>query len=225
MPIEFQYRQANTIDQFIICFLIQFSLLKAWAMDSCLNFPEKFTVKTGWDILRKQIALIPNPTICNHLKNATIVRDAPPFHLLYVIKNLWMSFCVWLMHLFVLKKELSRFLLYFTYSVLRGISILKVAELEKWVRSWLDILCTMWEKPCFVNHALFLVYLYTTSQWPLLRYKIHRATHWAYKTGIWQEENSGSVLTARSLESVSDSVSPSLSAPPLLVLCLSLSQK
>ena len=33
---------------------------------------------------------------------------------------------------------------------------------------------------------------------------------------------SGSVLTARSLEPASDSVSPSLSAPPLLVLCLSL---
>ena len=32
---------------------------------------------------------------------------------------------------------------------------------------------------------------------------------------------SGSVLTAQSLEPVSDSVSPSLSAPPLLVLCLS----
>ena len=36
---------------------------------------------------------------------------------------------------------------------------------------------------------------------------------------------SGSVLTAQSLEPASDSVSPSLSAPPLLVLCLSLSQK
>ena len=36
---------------------------------------------------------------------------------------------------------------------------------------------------------------------------------------------SGSVLTAQNLESVSDSVSPSLSAPPLLMLCLSLSQK
>ena len=34
---------------------------------------------------------------------------------------------------------------------------------------------------------------------------------------------SGSVLTARSLEPASDSVSPSLSAPPLLVLSLSLS--
>ena len=34
---------------------------------------------------------------------------------------------------------------------------------------------------------------------------------------------SGSVLTARSLEPASDSVSPSLSAPPLLTLCLSLS--
>ena len=33
---------------------------------------------------------------------------------------------------------------------------------------------------------------------------------------------SGSVLTAQSLEPASDSVSPSLSAPPLLMLCLSL---
>ena len=31
----------------------------------------------------------------------------------------------------------------------------------------------------------------------------------------------GSVLTARSLEPASDSASPSLSAPPLLTLCLS----
>ena len=36
---------------------------------------------------------------------------------------------------------------------------------------------------------------------------------------------SGSVLTARSLEPASDSVSPSLSAPFLLMRCLSLSQK
>ena len=36
---------------------------------------------------------------------------------------------------------------------------------------------------------------------------------------------SGSVLTAQSLQPVSDSVSPSLSAPPLFMLCLSLSQK
>ena len=36
---------------------------------------------------------------------------------------------------------------------------------------------------------------------------------------------SGSGLTARSLEPVSDSVSPSLSAPPPLMFCLSLSQK
>ena len=37
---------------------------------------------------------------------------------------------------------------------------------------------------------------------------------------------SGSVLAAKSLESASDSVSPSpLSAPPPLTLCLSLSQK
>ena len=36
---------------------------------------------------------------------------------------------------------------------------------------------------------------------------------------------SGSVLTAQSLEPASDSVSPSLSAPPPFMLCLSLSQK
>ena len=36
---------------------------------------------------------------------------------------------------------------------------------------------------------------------------------------------SGSVLTAQSLESASDSVSPSLSDPPPFMLCLSLSQK
>ena len=36
---------------------------------------------------------------------------------------------------------------------------------------------------------------------------------------------SGSVLTAQSLEPASDSVSPPLFAPPLLMLCLSLSQK
>ena len=35
---------------------------------------------------------------------------------------------------------------------------------------------------------------------------------------------SGSVLTAQSLEPASDSVSPSLAAPPLLALCLSLSK-
>ena len=35
----------------------------------------------------------------------------------------------------------------------------------------------------------------------------------------------GSVLTAQSLEPASDSVSPSLSVPPLLMLSLSLSQK
>ena len=34
---------------------------------------------------------------------------------------------------------------------------------------------------------------------------------------------SGSVLTAQSLEPASDSVSPSLSAPPMLMLCLCLS--
>ena len=36
---------------------------------------------------------------------------------------------------------------------------------------------------------------------------------------------SGSVLTVQSLEPASDSVSPSLSAPPPFMLCLSLSQK
>ena len=36
---------------------------------------------------------------------------------------------------------------------------------------------------------------------------------------------SGSVLTARGLEPASDSMSPSLSAPPLLMLCLALKNK
>ena len=36
---------------------------------------------------------------------------------------------------------------------------------------------------------------------------------------------SGPVLTAQSLEPASDSVSPSVSAPPLLMLCLSLKKK
>ena len=36
---------------------------------------------------------------------------------------------------------------------------------------------------------------------------------------------SGSVLTVQNLEPVSDSVSPSLSDPPLFMLCLFLSQK
>ena len=40
---------------------------------------------------------------------------------------------------------------------------------------------------------------------------------------VGSTQASGSVLAARSLEPASDSVSPSLSAPPLLMLCLCLS--
>ena len=42
---------------------------------------------------------------------------------------------------------------------------------------------------------------------------------------VGSSPTSGSVLTAQSLEPASDSVSPSLSAPPQLMLCLSLLQK
>ena len=42
---------------------------------------------------------------------------------------------------------------------------------------------------------------------------------------VGSRPTSGSVLTSQSLEPVSDSVSPSLSAPPPFMLCLSLSQK
>ena len=42
---------------------------------------------------------------------------------------------------------------------------------------------------------------------------------------VGSSPTSGSVLAARSLEPASDSVSPSLSAPPPLTLCLSLSNK
>ena len=48
----------------------------------------------------------------------------------------------------------------------------------------------------------------------------------AHVTSSWflsSSPASGSVLTAQSLEPASDSVSPSLSAPPPLMLCLSLS--
>ena len=40
---------------------------------------------------------------------------------------------------------------------------------------------------------------------------------------VEEVDQSGSVLTAGSLESALDSVSPSLPAPPLLMLCVSLS--
>ena len=40
---------------------------------------------------------------------------------------------------------------------------------------------------------------------------------------VGSSPTSGSVLTAQSPEPASDSVSPSLSAPPLLALCLSVS--
>ena len=42
---------------------------------------------------------------------------------------------------------------------------------------------------------------------------------------VGSSPTSGSVLTAQSLEPAPDSVSPSLSDPPLLALCLSLSLK
>ena len=42
---------------------------------------------------------------------------------------------------------------------------------------------------------------------------------------VGSSPTSGSVLTARSLKPASHSVSPSLSAPPLLMLCLSLLQR
>ena len=42
---------------------------------------------------------------------------------------------------------------------------------------------------------------------------------------VGSSPTSGSVLTAQSLEPVSDSVSPSLSDPPPFMLCVSLSQR
>ena len=54
---------------------------------------------------------------------------------------------------------------------------------------------------------------------------------WAFNFGsghdlavVSSNPSSGSVLTTWSLEPASDSVSPSLSAPPLLTFCLSLSK-
>ena len=56
---------------------------------------------------------------------------------------------------------------------------------------------------------------------------ISRFVSWSPELGSelsWSPE-SGSVLTAQSLDLASDSVSPSLSAPPSLTLCLSLKNK
>ena len=51
-----------------------------------------------------------------------------------------------------------------------------------------------------------------------------RLRSWSHGLWVWAP-HLGSVLTARSLEPASDSVSPSLSAPPLLTLYLSLSRE
>ena len=52
---------------------------------------------------------------------------------------------------------------------------------------------------------------------------------WDFRSGhdltVSSSPAPGSVLTAQSLEPASDSVCPSLSAPPLLMLCLSPSQQ
>ena len=59
--------------------------------------------------------------------------------------------------------------------------------------------------------------------------KRHVLVRFRVSEGGWEAlysdpaQHSGSVLTARSPEPASNSVSPSLSAPPLLVLCLSFS--
>lgn len=74
---------------------------------------------------------------------------------------------------------------------------LKVAELEKLVHWWLDSLLTLWEKICCIKYILFLVYLYSISQWPLLWYKIHSHTLGLQKRNLKQEENNFSRITKK----------------------------
>ena len=81
-------------------------------------------------------------------------------------------------------------------------------------------------KPTELNY-LVIVLLEQASwgAWAARSVKRPTSAHVMISRSMSSSPASGSVLTAQSLEPVSDSVSPSLSAPPLFMLCLSLSQK
>ena len=67
----------------------------------------------------------------------------------------------------------------------------------------------------------FIIFGDTWVAWSVKRPTLAQAT---ISQSVGSSPTSGSVLTAQSLEPASDSVSPSLSDPPPLMLCLSLSK-
>ena len=70
------------------------------------------------------------------------------------------------------------------------------------------------------------VFKYTVlGTWVVLRVKRLTSAQVMISQLVSSSPASGSVLAAQSLEPASDSVSPSLSAPPLLMLCLCLKNK
>ena len=75
------------------------------------------------------------------------------------------------------------------------------------------------------TRQLQLIILYCRGAWVAQSVKRPTSAQVTILRSVSSSPASGSVLTAQSLEPVSDSVSPSLSDPPLFMLCLSLSQK
>ena len=65
------------------------------------------------------------------------------------------------------------------------------------------------------------VYAYVWGAWVAQSVKCSTSVQVMISQFVSSSPASGSVLTSQSLEPASDSVSPSLSAPPPLVLCLS----
>ena len=86
---------------------------------------------------------------------------------------------------------------------------------------------------CPYNHPVHLPWFYHVNNhhpgrggtWVAQSVKCPTSAQVMISQSVSSSPTLGSVLTAQSLEPASDSVSTSLSAPPLLVLCLPLSQK
>ena len=66
---------------------------------------------------------------------------------------------------------------------------------------------------------------HTRGAWVVQSVKRQTSAQVTISWSVGSSPASGSGLMAQSLESASDSVSPSLSAPPPFMFCLSLSQK
>ena len=77
----------------------------------------------------------------------------------------------------------------------------------------------------FTHHFFLVKALFIRGAWVAWSVKRPTSAQVVISRSRSSSPASGSGLTAQSLEPVSDSVSPSLSAPPLFMLCLSLSQK